>query len=77
MTLRPTENGHVCDGTLMAFLDEELKAAQRAAVGRHVHACRACGERLARLRTALTSCLGRSQPCTTIRSCQQTPSPYP
>lgn len=52
MTLRPTESGHVCDGTLMAFLDEELKAAQRAAVGRHVHACRACGERLARLRTA-------------------------
>lgn len=51
MSIRPIGSGHLSDGTLMAYLDEELEAGSRASVGHHVVLCRPCGQRLSELRS--------------------------
>lgn len=43
---------HVSQGTLLAFIDGELEAAERQGVDRHLEECARCASELERLRTA-------------------------
>lgn len=55
-------NGHMEEGTLIAYLDGELDAPERTRVARHLRSCEACIEALEGLRSAarrLTTALER------------------
>ncbi len=55
-------NGHMDDGTLIAYLDGELDAPERTRVANHLRSCEACIEALDGLRSAarrLTTALER------------------
>src|SRR5690554_2731301 len=46
------------EGTLRAYIDDELSTAERAAVEAHLQACQACPTQLAALRTGAESVYG-------------------
>lgn len=55
-------NGHMDEGTLIAYLDGELDAPERTRVARHLRSCEACTDALDGLRSAarrLTTALER------------------
>lgn len=52
MTVQAAKMQHWADATLLAYLDDELPAGERAEVERHLAECEACAGQLARLRSA-------------------------